>query len=196
MKTIMFILIALLGLSTAAQAEPPAFAQRDQIKHLAHELAEAAHYAHENAEGYSHHDNYREARALEALHQLDRQARRFNRKVRRNYRRPHHTEHAYRDLMRTYREAQRKVRQAHTEESILHDMRHMGRLLNRMAYFYDGYGHHGDYGPTRRNDHYRGNDYDDGYYGKNRGGDYDDRYYGKKRRATRLKTPRRSTARY
>ena len=109
MKTTMFILIALLGLSTAAQAEPRAFAQRDQIKHLAHDLAEAAHYVHENAEGYSHHDNYREARALEALHQLDRQARRFNRKVRRNYRRPHRTEHAYRDLMRTYREAQRRA---------------------------------------------------------------------------------------
>ena len=66
MKTTMLILITLMGLSTAAQAQPPEFGQRNRIKYLAYELAETAHHARQNAEFCA--DLRRSTRALEALY--------------------------------------------------------------------------------------------------------------------------------
>lgn len=190
MKTTMLILIALLGLSTAAQAQPPEFAQRNRIKYLAAELAEAAHHAHQNAEYCA--NLSQSTRALEALHELDRQARRFSRKVGDHSRRSYRTEEAYWDLVQTYRYARRFMRHGHTAEVVLQDMRRVGRLLSRMAYVYEGYGRHGYYGSTWRNDHHGSTWQNDSY----RGDDYDDGYYGKKSERGAVKTPRRSTPRH
>lgn len=181
MKTTLLLLIAMLGVATTAQAEPPGLWQRNRIKYLAQELAETAHYASQNAEEC--HDLRRSTRVLETLHRLDRKARRFNRKVRHHHRHPYRTEQAYWDLVRTYRRAKRQLRRTHMAVSVADEMRRMGRILDRLAYFYDGYGYYGDYG-----------DYDD--YNHHRGGYDDHRYYGKKGKARPVRPPRKSTAQY
>ena len=186
MKTTLLLLIAMLSVAITAQAQPPGFAPRGQIKYLAHELAEAAHYAHQNAEACA--DFRRSTRVLETLQRLDWQARRLNRKLRRHHRYPYRTEQAYWDLVHTYRRAKRQLRRSHTAEVVRQDMRRVGRLLDRMAYFYDGYGYYGRY-DRYDDDHYRYND----HY---RGGDYDHGYYGKKGKRRSVKPPRKSTPQY
>ena len=181
MKTTLLLLITMLGVAATAQAEPPDFAQRSRIKYLAQELAETAHYAHQNAEDCA--DLRRSTRVLETLQRLDRQARRFNRKVRHHHRRPYRTEQAYWDLVHTYRRAKRQLRRTHRAVSVAQEMRRMGRLLDRIAYFYDGYDYYGDY-----------DRYDD--YNHHRGGYDDHRYYGKKGKARPVRPPRKSTPQY
>ena len=165
MKTTIVILITLLGLSTTAEAQPHRFAQRDRIKYLAQELSETAHYAHQTIEGRAYY-GYGRSRALEALHRLDRQARRFNRIVHRHHRQSHRAKKAYRQLTRSYWQARRALRHSGTLRPVRHDMRRIGRLLDRIAYAYDGYGPYYGNDPYYDNDHYRGDDYDHGYHGK------------------------------
>ncbi len=198
MKTTIVILIALLGLATKAEAQPPDFGQRNRIRYLTHELVETIHYACRTVEERAYRYGRRSSRSLDALQRLDRKARRFNRALRHHGRTSRKAERAYWKLVDEYRDTRRVLRHSHVGWSVAHDMRRIGRLLDRIAYAYqDGYtygkrGHYRDYY------HYRGDiDDDDGYYGNKRGDDDDDGYYGRKnRKDDNRRGPRGSTPQY
>lgn len=159
-----------LGAATTAVAEHPDPRDMARIRALAHRLDEAAASTHHQAERDRHHFDRREERAFQALHRLAEEARHFHRQTERFFGRPAHTERDFRDVVKAYVAAARRLDDLHGSLHIERDFERAGRLVVAIdrSYGFLDHSRYGHYGSARGGYGYRG--LEPGYRGP-----YDDR---------------------
>ncbi len=144
------VLVLLLGALPAAAGDRH---ERDRGRHgshaddgyrlaeLAKQFARDAHRVHERAEGLVHHEDWREVRALAALHRLDVEAGRFRQRVERGYL---PTAWDLDRLMRTTRRAGYRIHDLHANKRVERDFARVEHTAHKLQRVYAKRSHASD----------------------------------------------------
>jgi hypothetical protein len=137
--TALIVSTLVIGLSVvpATSAGPGHKNAKDPLVPLAYDVEKSARRVHKAAERMAHHGTYREQRALQRMHELDRQARNFRRVVERRAFYARDVRHAHLDLQQAFRDARFAMRQLHAFRPIEREFDRLDRAMNRLDLRYD-----------------------------------------------------------
>ena len=175
-RTILFTATAAALLIPGSLAWGSSYRGENTIRSLARDVERASRELYRSAERYAHHEDYRESKALDQLHELHRSAEHFRHELQRSRRWRGHLGSDYDRLRKAYRQAHysrndlRGLRQVdrdfyrlsqsmrYLEEAVGGWYRHYGyrpyRSYRPGIHITLGYGNHGHYGRYRGRDYY------------------------------------------
>jgi hypothetical protein len=110
--------------------------ERDgRLAKLAHELERATHHVHERAGRSAHHRDWREVRALRALHRLDERVRHFHRQVEQGWS-PAHTSNDFERVRSAFRDADARLHGLHANGHVQRDFDRVARIVRDLEWAY------------------------------------------------------------
>ncbi|MDH3284048.1 MAG: hypothetical protein OEQ13_04865 [Acidobacteriota bacterium] len=139
MTKILVPMLALAALSAPALAEHRRDGARDareRIATIAHQVENATRKVHRSAERLAHHGAFREEKALERLHELERAARHFHEQVERGRFDIGHTENDLRVLLRSFYRAENSLHWLHAYDVVRRDFARVERLVDKLQRVY------------------------------------------------------------
>ena len=136
----------ILGFAPAAWAGSyPSHHDMKKVKYLAHELYEGADHLYDKSHSYARRGDYREREANRDLHSLAKAAHHFYRQVEDYYREPRHTERDFRRLINAYYRAKDGFHYLKAYDYYPEDFRCLTDVMDKLVYYYGGYGSYSKY---------------------------------------------------
>ena len=133
------VAMLVIGLASASsiEARHNKRFRNDPLVAVAFDIENVSRHMHGHADQTAYRGRYGEKRALRRLHELEDEARDFRRALQRSGPYSHRTEHAWTELRRAWRDAQRSFPALRVRRDVRRDFRRLDSLMDDLAYRYE-----------------------------------------------------------